>query len=61
MDPMPPARSLSLATLALALATTPAVSSAQRAFRDAQWIDGEGEYLTTNQGLFLKASYLFRF
>jgi len=33
----------------------------KRAFRDAQWIDGEGEYLTTNQGLFLKASYLFRF
>ena len=23
-----------------------------------EWIDGEGEYLTTQQGLFLKASYL---
>ncbi len=33
----------------------------KRAFRDAQWFDGEGEYLTTNQGLFVKASYLFRF
>jgi Domain of unknown function (DUF5916)/Carbohydrate family 9 binding domain-like len=33
----------------------------KRAFRDAQWFEGEGEYLTTNQGLFLKASYLFRF
>ena len=33
----------------------------KRAFRNAQWIDGEGDYLTTNQGLFLKASYLFRF
>ena len=33
----------------------------QRAYRDAQWIDGEGDYLTTRQGLFLKASYLFRF
>jgi Domain of unknown function (DUF5916) len=33
----------------------------KRAFRDAQWIDGEGDYLTTNQGLFVKVSYLFRF
>ena len=33
----------------------------KRAFRDAEWFDGEGEYLTTRQGLFLKASYLFRF
>jgi hypothetical protein len=33
----------------------------KRAYRDAQWIDGEGDYLTTRQGLFLKASYLFRF
>ena len=33
----------------------------KRAFRDAQWFEGEGDYLTTNQGLFLKASYLFRF
>jgi hypothetical protein len=33
----------------------------QRDFRDSQWIDGEGDYLTTRQGLFLKASYLFRF
>jgi hypothetical protein len=33
----------------------------KRDYRDAQWIDGEGDYLTTRQGLFLKASYLFRF
>ena len=33
----------------------------KRAFRDAQWVEGEGDYLTTNQGLFVKASYLFRF
>jgi hypothetical protein len=33
----------------------------KRAFRNERWIDGEGDYLTTNQGLFLKASYLFRF
>jgi hypothetical protein len=33
----------------------------KRAFREAQWVDGEGDYLTTNQGLFVKASYLFRF
>ena len=33
----------------------------KRAFRDPDWIDGEGAYLTTRQGLFLKASYLFRF
>jgi hypothetical protein len=33
----------------------------QRAYRDNTWIDGEGDYLTTRQGLFLKASYLYRF
>jgi hypothetical protein len=33
----------------------------KRAFRDNAWIDREGEYLTTRQGLFLKASYLYRF
>jgi hypothetical protein len=33
----------------------------KRAFRNERWIDGEGDYLTTNQGFFLKASYLFRF
>jgi hypothetical protein len=33
----------------------------KRAFRNEAWIDGEGDYLTTRQGLFLKASYLYRF
>jgi hypothetical protein len=33
----------------------------KRAFRNDAWIDGEGDYLTTRQGLFLKASYLYRF
>ena len=33
----------------------------KRAYRDQEWIDGEGDYLTTQQGLFLKASYLYRF
>ena len=33
----------------------------KRAYRDAQWYDGEGQYLTSRQGLFLKASYLYRF
>ena len=33
----------------------------KRAYRDHAWVDGEGQYLTTQQGLFLKASYLYRF
>jgi len=33
----------------------------KRAYRDFTWVDGDGEYLTTRQGLFLKASYLYRF
>ena len=33
----------------------------RRAFEDGQWIPLRGEYLTTRRGLFLKASYLFRF
>ena len=33
----------------------------QRTFRDEGWVDGEGAYLTTRRGLFLKASYLYRF
>jgi hypothetical protein len=33
----------------------------QRAYRNDAWVDGEGDYLTSRQGLFLKASYLYRF
>ena len=33
----------------------------RRDYRNNEWIDGEGNYLTTRQGLFLKASYLYRF
>ena len=33
----------------------------KRAFQDPEWIDGQGDYLTRRRGLFLKASYLFRF
>jgi hypothetical protein len=33
----------------------------RRAYRDDRWVPLEGEYLTTQRGLFLKASYLFRF
>ena len=33
----------------------------KRAYRNQEWIDGEGDFLTTQQGLFLKASYLYRF
>jgi len=33
----------------------------QRAFREGRWIPLEGEYLTTQRGLFFKASYLWRF
>ena len=33
----------------------------QRDFKDGRWVSGEGDYLTTNRGLFFKASYLYRF
>jgi hypothetical protein len=33
----------------------------KRSYQAPDWIDGEGSYLTTRRGLFLKASYLFRF
>ena len=33
----------------------------KRAYQAPAWIDGEGRYLTTRRGLFLKASYLYRF
>ena len=33
----------------------------QRAFRDNQWTMGAGQYQTVRRGLFLKASYLYRF
>ena len=33
----------------------------KRDFRAPEWIIGEGDYLSTRQGLFLKASYLYRF
>ncbi len=33
----------------------------QRAYREPDWIPGEGTYLITRRGLFLKASYLYRF
>ncbi len=33
----------------------------KRAFRNDAWVEGEGDYLTTRQGLFFKASYLYRF
>jgi len=33
----------------------------QRAYHDGQWIPLQGEYLTTQRGLFFKASYLYRF
>jgi hypothetical protein len=33
----------------------------KRAYRNQEWFDGEGDFLTTQQGLFLKASYLYRF
>ena len=33
----------------------------KRAYHAPEWIDGEGEYFATRQGLFLKASYLYRF
>jgi hypothetical protein len=33
----------------------------RREYRDGQWIPLHGEYLTTQRGLFFKASYLHRF
>lgn len=33
----------------------------QRDYEDGRWIFGRGDYLTTTRGLFLKASYLYRF
>jgi hypothetical protein len=33
----------------------------QREFRDDQWVPGVGRYRTVRRGLFLKASYLYRF
>lgn len=33
----------------------------QRAYLDGDWVDGRGAYLTTRRGVFLKASYLYRF
>ena len=33
----------------------------QRAFRDGTWVPLEGDYLTSQRGLFFKASYLYRF
>lgn len=33
----------------------------QRDFRDNQWVNGVGAYQATRRGLFLKASYLYRF
>jgi hypothetical protein len=33
----------------------------QRTLRDGAWIEGQGDYLATQRGLFFKASYLHRF
>jgi hypothetical protein len=33
----------------------------KRSYEGAGWVDGRGTYLTTRRGLFLKASYLYRF
>ena len=33
----------------------------RRDYAAPRWVDGEGRYLTTRRGLFLKASYLYRF
>jgi hypothetical protein len=33
----------------------------KRSYENDEWVDGEGLYLTTRRGLFLKASYLYRF
>jgi hypothetical protein len=33
----------------------------QRDFIDGQWLPQRGDFLTTQRGLFFKASYLYRF
>jgi len=33
----------------------------KRDYQNQEWVQGEGNYLTTRRGLFLKASYLYRF
>ena len=33
----------------------------KRDYQNDAWVEGEGNYLTTRRGLFLKASYLYRF
>ena len=33
----------------------------KRGFADGQWTPGEGDYETSQRGLFFKASYLYRF
>ena len=33
----------------------------QQQYQNEEWINGQGNYLTTRRGLFLKASYLYRF
>jgi hypothetical protein len=33
----------------------------KQAYQNDEWVDGQGNYLTTRRGLFLKASYLYRF
>ena len=33
----------------------------QRSYLNGEWVDNTGAYLTTRRGLFLKASYLYRF
>ena len=33
----------------------------KRDYQNDEWVDGQGNYLTTRRGLFLKASYLYRF
>ena len=33
----------------------------KRDYQNDDWVEGQGNYLTTRRGLFLKASYLYRF
>jgi len=33
----------------------------KRSYQESDWIEGQGDYLTTRRGLFFKASYLYRF
>jgi hypothetical protein len=33
----------------------------KRGYQNDEWVDDSGYYLTTRRGLFLKASYLYRF